>query len=86
MDKDRAEANKTQAEAISQLIQTLSNIPVACLQIGSLLLIKTSTTNGEASIYARTLTPKEQQDLEDNPSMLNEPERILKLLQDCKRQ
>ncbi|KJR40831.1 anti-sigma-factor antagonist [Candidatus Magnetoovum chiemensis] len=86
LDKPQAEANKAQAEAVSLLIQALSSTSNACLQLGSLLVIKTSNPSGKSAIIARTLTQKELKALEEKQSMLNEPERILEWLQECNKE
>jgi len=81
--KPQAEANKAQAEATSALIQALKDTPAACVQVGSLLLVKAPNNKGDSGIFVRTLTPFELKELEENQSILGKPEQILDWLQCC---
>ena len=83
LDKPQAEANKAQAEAASQLITALKDTSAACVQVGSLLLVKAPNSNGDSAIFTRTLTAKELKELEENQSILGQPERVLEWLQGC---
>lgn len=83
LDKPQAEANKMQAEAASQLIASLKDTSAACVQVGSLLLIKAPNNNGDSAIFSRTLTEKELKELEENQSILGKPEKVLDWLQSC---
>ena len=58
---------------------SLKEIPEACIQVGSLLLVKI-TGNGKTMVIARTLTAKELKLLEENQPMLGCPDRILEWL------
>ena len=80
LDKPQAEANQCQAEAASSLISSLGEIANACIQAGSLLVVK-ATNNGKSSIIARTLTPMELKHLEENQAVLRKPGEILEWLQ-----
>jgi hypothetical protein len=84
LDKPQAEANQCQAQAASSLISSLSDIANACIQAGSLLLVK-ATNNGSSSIVARTLTPMELKLLEENQAMLRKPEKIINWLQQAEK-
>ena len=81
LDKPQAEANLCQAQAASDLISSLSNTKNACIQAGSLLVLKTTNKNNESSIIVRTLTPLELEYLEENQAILRKPEKILDWLQ-----
>lgn len=83
LDKPQAEANKAQAEAASQLITALKDTSAACVQVGSLLLVKAPNNNGDSAIFTRTLTTKELKELEENQSILGQPEKVLEWLQGC---
>lgn len=80
LDKPQAEANLCQAQAASALISSLSNTENACIQAGSLLVVK-ATNNNKSSIITRTLTPMELKHLEENQGVLRKPEEILDWLQ-----
>ena len=84
LDKPQAEANKMQAEAASQLISSLKDIPAACIQVGSLLVVKAPNNNGESAIFTRTLSHNELKQLEENQSILGKPGQILDWLQNCR--
>ena len=81
LDKPQAEANQHQAEAASSLIAALGQTSTACIQVGSLLLVKASGPEVDNCIIARTLTRAEIKHLEENQSMLKQPEEILEWLQ-----
>ncbi len=80
LDKPQAKANLCQAQAASALISSLSDTENACIQAGSLLVVK-ATNNNESSIITRTLTPMELKYLEENQAVLRKPEEILDWLQ-----
>lgn len=81
LDKPQAEANKAQAEGTSSLILALNSTSNACIQVGSLLLVKVTSSDGKACTIARTLSNKELKHLEENQAMLRNPEQILGWLQ-----
>ncbi|MCH8532960.1 MAG: hypothetical protein LAT65_19090 [Saccharospirillum sp.] len=81
LDKPQAEANLCQAQAASALISSLANTANACIQAGSLLVVKATNNNNESSIITRTLTPMELKHLEENQAVLRKPEEILDWLQ-----
>lgn len=84
LDKPQAEANHLQAEAAASLIQALNTTGNACIQVGSLLLVKATRGDGQTAIIARTLTFDELKRLEEHQSMLRQPEAILDWLEDGK--
>ena len=86
LDKPQAEANAYQAEAVSSLILALKEVPEACIQVGSLLIVKTTGADGQSMIAARTLTAQELKLLEENQPMLRCPDRILEWLNHGKNQ
>jgi predicted HTH transcriptional regulator len=69
-----------QLEAVSSLVDALKEVPQACLQVGSLLMVKTTGDDGQSMVSARTLTALELRLLEVNQPMLRYPERILEWL------
>jgi hypothetical protein len=84
LDKPQAEANQCQAQAAASLIGALKETENACIQAGSLLVVK-ATNNGNASIVVRTLTPIELKHLEENQAVLRRPEEILDWLQGAEK-
>jgi hypothetical protein len=81
LDKPQAEANLCQAQAASALISSLADTKNACIQAGSLLVVKATNNDGESSIITRTLTPMVLKHLEENQTVLRKPEEILDWLQ-----
>lgn len=69
VEKRQAQVNATNIDAIAGLIDKLANTPAAVVQIGSLILIKTSDRT-----VVRELTRFEQATLRDNPILLTSPE------------
>jgi hypothetical protein len=80
LDKPQAEANEHQADAVSSLVNALKEVPDACIQVGSLLMVKTTSADGKSMVVARTLTAQELKLLEENQPMLRCPDRILEWL------
>lgn len=80
LDKPQAEANHLQAGAAAQLITALGSTPNACVQVGSLLLVKATDGEGKCAVIARTLTAEELRRIEENQAILKRPEEILEWL------
>jgi hypothetical protein len=87
LDKPQAEANNLQAGAAAQLITALNTTHNACVQVGSLLLVKATDTDGKCAVIARTLTSDELRRIEENQAILKRPEEILEWLGEpvCRR-
>jgi hypothetical protein len=81
LDKPQAEANSLQAGAAASLIGALNTVPNACIQVGTLLLVKATDAAGKSAVVARTLTQDELKRLEEHQSILKQPEAILEFLQ-----
>lgn len=63
------------------LINVLQENPDACIQFGDrLLFVKTTDANGKSMVRSRILTVQELMLLNENPSMLSCPDRILEWL------
>jgi hypothetical protein len=69
VEKRQAQVNATNIGAVAGLIDKLASTPSAVIQVGSLILIKTSET-----LVVRELTQAEQTMLRDNPSLLTSPD------------
>jgi hypothetical protein len=69
-----------QVEAVSSLVDALKEVPQACLQAGSLLMVKTTGDDGRSVVSARTLTALELRLLEANQPILRYPDRVLEWL------
>jgi len=81
LDKPQAEANNLQAQAAAGLICALNSTPNACIQVGTLLLVKATDTEGRSALVARTLTVDELRMIEENQAILRKPGEILEYLQ-----
>lgn len=77
----QAEIDKNKAEAVSQLITSLSNVSSVEMQIGSLILIKLTDEHGASHIQVKQLTQKELMFLEKHPIILKNPQEFFNHLQ-----
>lgn len=78
--KPQAEANLASGQAAAELIAALRETPHAAIQIGTLLIIKTTSAEGKSGIFVRTLSATELALIEANPGLLTAPHDILKML------
>jgi hypothetical protein len=78
----QSEIDQKQAIAVSDLLNSLENIPDAALQVGSILLVK-YTVNGKATVQVKTLSQTELLYIEKNQDVLKLPsttfERLAKI-------
>lgn len=77
--QQQAEVDKTQAEAVNALITALEHVENAAVQIGSLLVVKVTQGN-HPSVLVRSLSLRELDALERDPSLLKAPELVLDVL------
>lgn len=84
LDKPQAEANNQQAQGAASVIAALKDVDNACVQVGSLLVVKATDGNGKCVVAARTLTRDELKHFEQNQGILKEPQQVLELLQSAK--
>jgi nucleoside 2-deoxyribosyltransferase len=77
--KVQSEVDKNQAEAAQALIASLAGIDNAAIQVGSLLIVKTTTEKGP-KLAVRTLTQNQLSLLEKNSDLFKQPEEIIRLL------
>lgn len=80
----QAEADKNQASGTAALIKSLEQTDNACVQAGSILLLKESNSEYGTNIISRTLSQLEMIYLERNPQILKQPDQILKVLDTVK--
>ncbi|MFD0742045.1 hypothetical protein ACFQ1L_09300 [Phytohabitans flavus] len=74
-----ADVDSKTASAVEQLIVSLTNVPEACLRVGSLLVIKYQDVSGPI-IVARSLSVMEVRALERYPEIQTDPKRALQSL------
>lgn len=66
LDRHQAEVDATKAAAVQQLLESLENVPQACIRIGSILLLKFEDSRGPV-VLIRTLSQLEIHALERYP-------------------
>jgi hypothetical protein len=76
LDSRQAEVDRTAADAVSNLVATMAEIPTACVRVGSILLIKYVNSAGPV-VLIRTLSPIEVRVLERYPELQMEPPKVL---------
>ncbi len=81
LDKGQADVDKCKAETICILLNSLKDIKNVAIQIGSLLLIKTTKSNDEITLLTHFLTSDELIYIEKNQHIFKEPSKILFELQ-----
>jgi len=72
LEQPQAEVDSKQAEAVARLITALEKQESACIQVGSLFVIKVDGT-----VVARNLSVLEMSFLNRNPSVLKTPRQVL---------
>lgn len=77
--KKQADVNKTQAEALREVMSAMDCADNAACTIGSLLIIKL-TKEGVTNVATKTLTQNEMIAIEDNQTMLMNPTTLLENL------
>jgi len=80
IDQPQADVTKVNADAAAQMIKALESVRVACVQIGSLLIVKYTPKKGHEEIFIKTLTAQELMIIEKDRSLLKSPEDLVKLL------
>ncbi len=81
----QSDIDKKQSQAVANLIKATKDVPNAAIQVGSILLVKISATDGPA-IQVRTLTQRELIQLENNQKLLSSPADILEKLSELCRE
>ncbi|MGW4127289.1 hypothetical protein [Amycolatopsis japonica] len=76
LEQPQAEVDAKQAEAVARLLTSLENQESACIQVGSLFLLKV-----EGTVVARNLSPTEMSFLARNQSILKTPGLVLGALE-----
>jgi hypothetical protein len=62
------------------VIKSLDGVPTASVQIGNLLIVKTTRKRGDAKVVIRTLTALELISIEKNKSILKTPAKVIDML------
>ncbi|GLY64938.1 hypothetical protein Atai01_15570 [Amycolatopsis taiwanensis] len=80
LDQPQADVDVKQADAVARLMSALDKQESACIQVGSLFLIKVDGT-----VIVRNLTPSEMSFLSDHPTALATPRQVLSALEKYSR-
>ena len=76
IDDKQAQVDAKFASTLSLLIESLKEVPSACVRAGSTLIIKYEI-NGKAVVQSRKLTERETQALEKYPEIQNDPSNLM---------
>jgi Domain of unknown function (DUF5753)/Helix-turn-helix domain len=79
IDSKQAQVDGQAAAAVQNLVNSLSEVPTACVRVGSILLIKYTGVDG-AVVLVRTLSQVEIRALERFPEIQRKPEKVLEAL------
>jgi hypothetical protein len=79
LDNRQAEVDGKEAEAVAQLLESLAEVPQACMRVGSLLIVKFQDPAGPV-VLARTLTQTEIRALNKFPEIQARPRDVMKSL------
>ena len=79
IDDKQAQVDAKFASTVSLLIESLKDVPSACVRAGSTLIIKYEI-DGKSVIQSRKLTESEAQALEKYPEMQNDPSNLMGVL------
>ncbi|MFY1597437.1 hypothetical protein [Micromonospora sp. WMMD737] len=74
VDSRQAEYDNTEADAVQKLLESLQDIPRACMRVGSIFVVKYQS-GGESVILVRNLSQMEIRALERFPEIQANPER-----------
>ena len=80
LDLPAAKATGTLADAASKLIKSLETVESCAMRVGGILVLKT-IRQGKPSLIIETITPAMARELDEHPTLLQNPEAIFKLLE-----
>lgn len=75
----QAKVNQTSASAVSTVLASLNEIPAACVQVGTILIIKYTDNHGPV-VLIRPLSALELKLLERFPGILQNPRNAIEML------
>lgn len=84
--KPQSEINRNEAEAVAALLKAVESVPMAAIQAGAILLVKTNSPNMGPCVQVRTLTLRELTLLERNQKLLASPHDILAKLMELNQE
>jgi hypothetical protein len=71
------ETESSHAAAVASLLGTLSDIPSAVLAVGTFVIVKTTNSEGDSTIVARTLSTAEASELTSTPGLMKDPKAVM---------
>lgn len=80
----QSQVDKNEAEAVSIIISSLEKIPSAVIQVGSLVVIKSSDSQNDPHLLVRSLSQQEMIYLEKNQHLLKSPQELFSKLSEVK--
>ena len=80
LDKPQAEVDLKLAEAAAKLIKAVETQSAAAVQVGSLLIVKVPSPDGESQLAVKTLTQREMMMIERTPELMKTPDELLAAL------
>jgi len=84
LEKIQSEVNKNNADAISAYLNSVKDIPQTAARIGSLVIIKI-LVDGQPQVISTVLTTEQLLVVEDNPTLMSNPEELLSLITSDKK-
>jgi len=78
--KPQAEIDRNQAEAVQALLDGIKDQVHATVQVGSILVLKTTNANEKSIVHVRQLSQKQLIAIENAPELLQSPGKALELL------
>lgn len=78
--KQQSEIDKNQSEALLNILKSVEKVPNAAIRIGSLLVVKLTSIEGEVNVQVRSLSLKELHLLNKRPDLLHKPQQVLNAL------
>ena len=82
LDSKQAAVNVGEAEAARKLIESIADVPQACLRLGSLLVVKYQDAGGPV-LLTKNLSQPEMHALDRSPEILENPRQALDALADA---
>lgn len=79
IDDRQADVDLKEAQAVKTVMESLVDVPRACIRIGALLILKYPGADGTV-VLSRTLSQPEVRALEWYPEIQRKPEQALELL------
>lgn len=77
LEKNQAAVNAAESAAVAALLAALDDVPLACLSVGSIFLVKSLDSSGVAVVQVRMLSTDEMRVLQDFPEIQKIPQQAM---------